>query len=934
MEKKNLYTIGQSAKILGVSKSTIRAWIHEGKLQSSLDAHGIHHIPNEGLDAIKTYFTISKRTLKKPENTSHSIKIPQYPLALDKASKFLRISKNTLLRWEQAGIIVSTRTPGGARRYYPHDLATLLAHRTPYQRLPRPNPSVFIAQSNKPILTTEVIEKQMLKKTATHTEPQKIETQRKEPLRPETRAVVAALFRSANSEPASPRLTDMQQELIDIPEPPLPKSVINDSPHWDLNETGQRLTIRGLPSLPIRSLIQTPLAVLRSKIYPLRSAICDLPSAPHSPLFPLGLALLLLFLGSGAIFTQIHVIGQKEHASLRQRIIPTGSILGMETETNKPTPIPPQTTPELSEKQELTPTPMDDESDTISETSASDSFPFEPLIETIEELATTVVNQQSTLQSQKLSFTSMFGIFASAVIDTLKTTILSAGTISTDTLAIGGTNISEYVVNTINTAFEDNKISFHITNGSIEHLKTDTLSPLSSDNIDLLLTDANNNNLSSNSIISPLPAIRVKNDEGTVVTAMDVEGNISTLGTISSAATISAQSVIASSVVIPSEVEGSPDQVLLDVDGSATIAGNLTVSGDSTVSGTLVANTIKTSFGDLNNTLSSLQSSVSSLSSDLSLLSSSQSQATQPSLSSDFVSPSPDLLISPLSASASALIASIFDTTPETPVDVNLSGKQITINALKTLGNITAFGGATLGETMIAGSLLVDATIKMDVDGIQSLGGPIMFQKSGLYGIDMMDGLLVLNEQGDVTIRNNLFVDGAIKTNTLSPLAGDLAINLVNIQSESTDSGNLPAPDSGNLSLDSQNQGTTSFGKLLIKGADGKTVVSFDEDGHASMSGNLTAKDLKTEKLTLVRANTQEETEVSSSSVGQSTLLSGNASIVIQSSQVTKNSLVFITPTTYTDRTLSVTDTSDNAFTVSISSPTSIPVSFNWWVIN
>jgi DNA-binding transcriptional MerR regulator len=138
------YTIGQSAKKLGVSKSSVRAWIREGTLKSQLDQSGMHLVSEEDLNTIKTDFSPSKfknRSMtaagKIPGTISKNIRAPQYPLALQEAAKFLNISKNSLLRWEKSGIIKSARTKGGARRYYPKDLIELSTNRTPYQRLPK-----------------------------------------------------------------------------------------------------------------------------------------------------------------------------------------------------------------------------------------------------------------------------------------------------------------------------------------------------------------------------------------------------------------------------------------------------------------------------------------------------------------------------------------------------------------------------------------------------------------------------------------------------------------------------------------------------------------------------------------------------------------------------------------------------------------------------
>lgn len=42
-----MYTIGQVGKLLGVSKSTIRNWIREGKIIANTDQSGVHIFSEE-----------------------------------------------------------------------------------------------------------------------------------------------------------------------------------------------------------------------------------------------------------------------------------------------------------------------------------------------------------------------------------------------------------------------------------------------------------------------------------------------------------------------------------------------------------------------------------------------------------------------------------------------------------------------------------------------------------------------------------------------------------------------------------------------------------------------------------------------------------------------------------------------------------------------
>jgi hypothetical protein len=505
---------------------------------------------------------------------------------------------------------------------------------------------------------------------------------------------------------------------------------------------------------------------------------------------------------------------------------------------------------------------------------------------------------------------SQIATFSESLLTVLKANVISANTISTDQLTIAGVNIREYITDIVKSVQPPASPI-----PEIPELKTDVITPLGSDSIELLLTDRNDDNLNNNDIISPLPAVRIKNSEGEIITSFDAQGNITTFGNITTPATVSAQSVFADEII--------GDQITADTLISENIQTNDLTADTATIAGTLHANRIKTSFGDLNETIDGMESSMSSVLARLGeVKAETTSQIQEFSSSSSFssLSSSPDL-----PATTSALLASIFASPPEEPVDIDLSGKQLTIDSVRLFGTITALGGATLGETMIAGSLLVDATVLIDVDGIQSLGIPLYLQKSKLFGLDFMGGSMVIDEKGNVTIAENLMVKGVLGVSALSPISDDLTINLARPD--------FATPSAGG-SAEASMSAATSFGKLLVKGAGGETVASFDSDGSASVSGTLSTKDLLTQKLTVLRDNENGESTENTASVGEGVLPRGKTFILIPTSRVTKTSLIFITPTTPTDKTLSVTDTQDGLFTVSVTTPSLTDITFNWWVIN
>jgi hypothetical protein len=96
----------------------------------------------------------------------------------------------------------------------------------------------------------------------------------------------------------------------------------------------------------------------------------------------------------------------------------------------------------------------------------------------------------------------------------------------------------------------------------------------------------------------------------------------------------------------------------------------------------------------------------------------------------------------------------------------------------------------------------------------------------------------------------------------------------------------------------------------------GKIII--DGYGNITTSGQVT-----TQKVNI------------SESAGQATLLAGQNWLTIMNTLVTENSLIFITPTTVTDKVISVTQkNSGSDFTVQIQTPSTTDIKFNWWIIN
>jgi hypothetical protein len=240
-------------------------------------------------------------------------------------------------------------------------------------------------------------------------------------------------------------------------------------------------------------------------------------------------------------------------------------------------------------------------------------------------------------------------------------------------------------------------------------------------------------------------------------------------------------------------------------------------------------------------------------------------------------------------------------------------------------GSLTVLGTTSLGSTSVAGSLLVDGTTVVDRYGIDSLDTTLHIGRSGLADVDILGGTMVISARGNVTVNgdlavaNDLLVSGNVRTNRISPVGKTLTVDLND-------------PSEGSVAGIYNNEG--GFGQLIIKGKAGYTVTAFDDQGNATVSGELNVRELVAGKLNLSSAADGPEAEPESASVGQGIVKSGELEVIITSNSVTQKSMIFITPTSATDRTLFVTEKRIGSFTVGIKTPDATDISFNWWVIN
>jgi len=413
--------------------------------------------------------------------------------------------------------------------------------------------------------------------------------------------------------------------------------------------------------------------------------------------------------------------------------------------------------------------------------------------------------------------------------------------------------------------------------------KTDLITPLSSESEGITVE------------LSDTQKLRIRSPDGIPKTTIDNQGNIETLGsidasgTIASEATVSAQSVVADSV--------SAKQI----------------ESESLVTNELTAGHIKTSFGDLDTKLGSMDASVSSV---LARLSEVEAEAISQS----------DIYIYPdIPATITAQLSSLQEGLERFTVpDIDLTGKMLAIDSVRVLQNLSVLGTTTLGTTSIAGSLLVDATVMIGENGIATIGEPLYIQKTKLGNVDIMGGTMVIDPMGNVMVNGNLAVSGDLTVN------GTLGVSDIR-----------PSMDNVEVSLN-KTASSSSFGKFLVNGPDNKPVASIDASGSARFAGDLTASGSATvAKLNIslndsIASSQSGQTATSSATIGSAILSAGLTEIFVPTTQITDDSLVYVTPTTPTKNQVLYVKTKRKyeGFTVAIDHPIGNDIRFNWWIVN
>jgi hypothetical protein len=577
------------------------------------------------------------------------------------------------------------------------------------------------------------------------------------------------------------------------------------------------------------------------------------------------------------------------------------------------------------------------------------------------------------------------GIYSNILSANIKTGILDAQKIVANYFESITANISSVNTNVLNSLLINtsdlistgsatlNKIIAQNTTSTV--LNTNILAPIPDSD---LIIDLNNQNSSSASSFSKLV---VKGNENKPIAAIDANGNATFSGQLSSSSIVSDLGDLNNLTVKESAtIDGTLRVNRLEANEIVGLKASFADLLSSSVSATNITNitnvTRITEITKIIDQISTVSGQPPAASSDAATPSQTPTPTMidQQSSTTSASTPTPILLQIPSSSSASLIDrlyniindsnASISSQLSDLPPDiVNMSinladslsqkpiifDKSIDVSLFRAkegtfYDSLKVLGSTILGNTTVAGNFLQDGTLSLsNGNQIDVINGTLYLQKMAMGGVDILNGKITITQNGDVNISENLIVQKNISASNISPLPGQTNLT---------------------INLGSGSPGNDSFGRLLINNQEGATVASVDTSGNATFSGQLASSsivvsgtgdlnNLKVENIASVSgqltagaigitqvfadsSNNNSTINAGSATIGKGIIVSGQTYVVIQTTKITENSLIYVTPTSSTNGQIPfVADiVPGSSFKVQFDNAIETDAKFNWWIVN
>lgn len=205
-------------------------------------------------------------------------------------------------------------------------------------------------------------------------------------------------------------------------------------------------------------------------------------------------------------------------------------------------------------------------------------------------------------------------------------------------------------------------------------------------------------------------------------------------------------------------------------------------------------------------------------------------------------------------------------------------------------------------------------------DRVASLGAGLLATPTGsssalLANLNLLD-LNIISSPSGLTLLG--------KTTAYSlAIVDKLTLGLLTIESDASASGSIQT---AVVPLQLQKD---SLGNLEIMGS--KIVI--DTLGNMTVRESISAKEVKTNKLTILDTKDATSGAVLASSAGRAEIAIGTTSITVKTTPLTDTSLIFVTPENVPVG-VAAKKISNDLIEISIASPQSEVLKVNWWIIN
>lgn len=277
-------------------------------------------------------------------------------------------------------------------------------------------------------------------------------------------------------------------------------------------------------------------------------------------------------------------------------------------------------------------------------------------------------------------------------------------------------------------------------------------------------------------------------------------------------------------------------------------------------------------------------------------------------------------------ATSSADLDLTFEELSMTSDDVTLTGTALFVEKyLKVNGAAYVSDSLAIGNELFVGDSMQIADGLIRYTTADPTSQILRIQPEGQGSIELLAGIVTIDDSGIVTVNGNLNVTGNIATNTLLT---DL----------------LKPGDFGNplqvqvAGVDTQTQ-EVKKSRFEIINEVGTPVATFSAEGNADFAGDVGVKGNVN-----VEGNITANNQSTNSLSGKATVNSGTDQVTIQSDVVTNDSLIYVTAVGSTgNQVLYVksqtqddpgTPENEGAFVVGFDSSVGTDVTFNWWIVN